>query len=258
MVEVKQQEKLECLRFKLEIPYLSTFRKPFSTISILSYSIPPFTTIQGLLANALGLRRDSYYKEFHEKYKISLKFNPNLSDGYKQIKNDKVPEKHTNMVLMKKLKRNTPSSPFIKEYINPISYSIFILGHKNDLNELRISLDNPERPLYIGESDTFAIVMDVKIIPNINEVMMEKITSIYFFDEKNGKIQPKNKTQIIGRVPFEFKEYEINKKRDFYRIDKIVAVPEPSGNIELTNKVKCYKIEDDYVFFGNNSKENKR
>ncbi|MCK5177807.1 MAG: CRISPR-associated protein Cas5, partial [Candidatus Aenigmarchaeota archaeon] len=55
------ENKLKCLVFDLEIPYLSTFRKPLSTISILTYNIPPFTTIQGLLANAFGMERDKYY-----------------------------------------------------------------------------------------------------------------------------------------------------------------------------------------------------
>lgn len=44
------------------------FRKFYSTSSALSYSIPPKTTLQGLVAAILGLERDSYYELFDHWY----------------------------------------------------------------------------------------------------------------------------------------------------------------------------------------------
>ena len=79
------------LSFELETPYLVNFRKPFSTITILSYSFPPYTTIRGLLANSLGLERDDY--SLQDRFKVSLK---PLNE----------PSRCQNMVLMKKLKSN--------------------------------------------------------------------------------------------------------------------------------------------------------
>jgi len=40
---------------RCEVLYFVTFRKPASTSLILTYPIPPFTTIRGMIANALGL-----------------------------------------------------------------------------------------------------------------------------------------------------------------------------------------------------------
>ncbi len=48
------------LKFKIDGVYFTTFRKPLSTRLILSYSVPPYTTIRGLVSNALGLKRDDY------------------------------------------------------------------------------------------------------------------------------------------------------------------------------------------------------
>ncbi len=46
------------LKFRADSPYFTTFREPTSTSLILSYAIPPYTTIRGLISNALGLPRD--------------------------------------------------------------------------------------------------------------------------------------------------------------------------------------------------------
>ena len=46
--------------FQLNTLYFTTFRKPTSTSLILSYTVPPYTTLRGLLSNALGKKRDDY------------------------------------------------------------------------------------------------------------------------------------------------------------------------------------------------------
>ncbi|RLC75080.1 MAG: CRISPR-associated protein Cas5, partial [Chloroflexi bacterium] len=42
------------LKFKIDCLYFNTFRKPISTSLILTYFIPPYTTIRGMISNALG------------------------------------------------------------------------------------------------------------------------------------------------------------------------------------------------------------
>ena len=51
---------MRCLKFGLEGLYFTSFRKPTSTSLIMSYTVPPYTTIRGLIANALGIERDNY------------------------------------------------------------------------------------------------------------------------------------------------------------------------------------------------------
>jgi len=45
---------------------MAHFRKYYTSASALSYTIPPKTTIVGLLAGMLGMQRDTYYEEFND------------------------------------------------------------------------------------------------------------------------------------------------------------------------------------------------
>lgn len=56
--------KKEVLIFDL-IGYAAHFRKFYTNSSSLSYSVPPRTTISGIIAAILGLERDSYYEDFN-------------------------------------------------------------------------------------------------------------------------------------------------------------------------------------------------
>ncbi|MCS3920676.1 CRISPR-associated protein Cas5 [Fervidibacter sacchari] len=45
-----------------EMTYFACFRKPTSTSLMLTYPVPPFTTIIGMIANALGVSRPVYFE----------------------------------------------------------------------------------------------------------------------------------------------------------------------------------------------------
>lgn len=257
---------MKCLKFKLETPYLVNFRKPFSTITLLSYPFPPYTTIRGLLANALGLERDDY--NLQDRFEISLK--PLTT-----------PERTQDIVLMKKLKSNlrskektiikklddnkgdlsvlsseeseiyeglkyirSTSAPFVKEFITPISCNIYILGEESEINDLKKAIENPFRPLYIGASDDFVIASDLKIV-DATETKHVEIDSIIRINERT---QPIDKKRIIGRVPYKFEAINVT-KRDYARQDVVVAAPKPNTKLSLNEPVRCFEIEGDYVAF---------
>lgn len=257
---------MNCLRFKIETPYLASFRNPFSTITILSYPFPPFTTVRGLLANALGLERDDY--SLQDKYEISLR---PLN----------VPERTQDIVLMKKLKSNlfpkerkllkklgenkgdvsvltdeelkafdglkyirSTSAPFVKEFITQIECIIYVLGETKDLNNLKYNLENPARPLYIGASDDFVIINNVELVEAL-EARSNNIDSIVRID---SIIQPVNKKRIVGRIPYKFKVVNA-KKKDYAREDAIVAVPIPGTKLLLNQEINCYNVEGNYIAF---------
>jgi len=259
----------------LETPYLVNFRKPFSAITILSYPFPPYTTIRGLLANALGLGdletgRDDY--------------NQQLADLQISLKPVSTPERFQDMVLMKKLKPpadskkrkelmnkleehgfnldildkkerelyewmripQSTSAPFIKEYITPIKCLVYVLGETKDLLALKNALENPTRPLYIGGSDDFVVItlLDEKPI-EVAETESDELDSIV---RMTDEVIPIDKTRILGRVPYRFNKIN-KKKRDYSREDAIVAAPLPGKKLKLTNHIKCFKVANDYVAF---------
>lgn len=256
---------MKCLRFRLETPYLVNFRKPFSTISILSYPFPPYTTIRGLLANALGLKVDDY--SLQEKFEISLKplSVAERTQDMVLMKKSKPPANAKNIKeLIKKLdesglseltdkekklyeqlkKPQSTSAPFVKEFITPITCSIYVLGGEKDLNALKQALENPARPLYIGASDDFVVICDIKTVDAV-ETKSDEIDSIVRI---NGEVQPIDRKRIVGRIPYKFKAINV-KKRDYSREDVVVTAPEPNERLKLNNAIECYDVEGEYVAF---------
>lgn len=95
--------KKEVLIFDL-VGYGAHFRKFYTNSSSLSYSVPPRTTITGIIAAILGLERDSYYEEFSaEKVNLAVRKNNKTrkimqSLNYMKItsrKHFEFPEDHT-------------------------------------------------------------------------------------------------------------------------------------------------------------------
>ena len=257
---------MNCLSFELETPYLVNFRKPFSTITVLSYSFPPYTTIRGLLANSLGLERDDY--SLQDRFRVSLKplneptrcqnmvlmkkLKSNLSkkesDIRKKVENNKgdpsiLNEEET--AIFESLKRiRSTSAPFIKEYVAPVLCRIFVLGEEDDINDLSKALEDPARPLYIGSSDDFVVINNLELF-DAKKTRSKKIDSIIRLD---NLVEPTDKRRIVGRVPYKFAAIN-TKKRDYSREDAIVAAPKPGTRLELNESVECYEIGGECVAF---------
>jgi CRISPR-associated protein Cas5h len=262
------------LSFILETPYIVNFRKPYSTITLLSFPFPPFTAIRGLIASAMGMgdlsnNRDAYNKDLNE-LQISLK---PLN----------IPDRFFDMALMKKLKppadakkrreilervekngydlsvlnkqekslyrklclpQNT-SGPFVKEYLSPVKCRIYLKGDQSLLDEISTALMEPARPLYIGASDDFVIISEC-------ESMNYDATKSKYFDtivRVDNEIYPLNKKLIVGRVPYKFVEYCTKKKRDFFREDWVIAAPKAGERVELNKEINCFKSINENIAF---------
>lgn len=266
------------LSFVLETPYIVNFRKPYSTITLLSFPFPPFTTIRGLIASAMGMgdlsiNRDAYNKELND-LQISLK--PlNLPDRFfdmvlmKKLKSNlkagsKKPNENT---VMSKLKKNnwdlsklnnkeieiyrcleyprSTSAPFVKEYVSPIRCKIYLKGEQTLLNEISLALANLPRPLYIGASDDFVIISELTT-EDFTPAKSRLIDSVVRVDNET---YPINKKLIVGRVPYRFVEYGTKKKRDYFREDWIIAAPKAGERVELNKEIDCYRAGNEYIAF---------
>lgn len=262
------------LSFVLETPYVVNFRKPYSTITLLSFPFPPFTAIRGLIANAMGMgdllnNRDAYNKDLND-LQISLK--PlNLPDRFfdmalmKKLKPpadakkrrevlEKVVKSNYDLSVLSKqekllyqklcLPQNT-SGPFIKEYISPVKCKIYLKSEQSLLNEILSVLMNPARPLYIGASDDFVIISECESV-NFEPTKNKYIDTIVRVD---NEIYPLNKKLIVGRVPYKFVEYGTKKKRDYFREDWVFAAPKAGERVELNKEIDCFKAGYEYISF---------
>ncbi len=226
------------LKFKVEAIYFASFRKPATTAIVLSYPIPPFTTIRGLIANALGLPRDFF--EIQEWFKIGIrpiKIEKNIEvlkllkfisrkskfkclDCGNVFESDKkqCPKcKSKNLEQLPIYERTFPSSPVYREFLINPSYWIYIVGEDDKIKMIYDALKNPKRPLYLGTSDD---LVDLEIFEPIN---VKKINSY----EINSVLDGIHENCVVESVPYKF--IQVTDKRgnikDVQLEYRIVSIP---------------------------------
>jgi len=215
-------------KFKIEGLYFNTFRKPLSNSLILTYSIPSFTAIRGLISNALGLKRDDLtVQEWGIKIGvIPLNFKNKSRELAKILK-----LKGTG----KKYSKNYNSSPMFREFLICPSYEIYIIGkNMKKMEIINKALLNPQRPLYFGGSDEFC------------DLEVSKIVEVEADYQKNFNCVMEGiyENCIVERIPYKLiKKDKAGKKWD--SIFKTVSIP--LGDIKLDNELKCFKFDNKYI-----------
>ncbi len=141
----------------LEAPYFACFRRPASTSIILTYPVPPFTTILGLVANALGVPRAAYAEALEElQQRLYLNLRP------------LIPPERPSRELAKILKlvgeereqrrpSSFPSSPMHRYFLVRPSFRLFLAGERETIFQVAQALRTPKRPLYLGQSDDMVL-----------------------------------------------------------------------------------------------------
>lgn len=142
-----------------EMPYFACFRKPASTSVIITYPVPPFTTVIGMIANALGISRPNYLDAVqHLQNILWLNLRPLAAVQRPSREMAKI------LKLVGKEKEqwpptSFPSSPMHKYFLLQPSYRFFVASEKSEaINEIVNALRCPKRPLYLGQSDDMVIV----------------------------------------------------------------------------------------------------
>lgn len=215
------------LKFRLEGLYFTTFRKPTSTSLIMSYAIPPYTTIRGLISNALGLKRDDLSVQDWIKIGIKpLNFSNRSREMAKMLKLKGTGVTH---------QRVFPSSPMFKEFLISPAYAIYIAGEDDKINRIYNALLQPARPLYIGASDDLADIEPSKPI-EIKEVSAKEIS---------GVLEGVHEKCFVENVPYKF----IKMGKDFSLEYKTVSIPQ-NGDIQLDKPVNACKFAKEVVWVG--------
>ncbi len=212
------------LRLRLEGLYFAVFRKPTTTSVILTHTIPPYTTIRGLISNALGLNRDDL--RVQEWFKIGIKPVRTMETSREMAKVLKL--KGTG----RKFQREFPSSPMFREFlVNPV-YDIFLAGEQSKIERVYDALLNPARPLYFGSSDDMA---DVELS---EPVKLEAVEAT----EVHSVIEGIHEGCVIEKVPYRF----LKRGRKFSVEYKTVSVPR-DGVVRLKEAVECVEFDGEVV-----------
>ncbi len=86
---------MEILSFDL-VGKFAHFRKYYSNSTALSFTIPPRTTLIGILAGILGRAKDSYYEEFSgDKIRLTLSVKSSLKKSFHRLNFLKIISKNT-------------------------------------------------------------------------------------------------------------------------------------------------------------------
>jgi len=193
----------------------------------MSYSIPPYTTIRGLISNALGLKRDDL--SVQDWIKIGLKpnsFSNRSREMAKMLKLKGTGETHQKIF---------PSSPMFKEFLVSPSYEIYIAGEDDKISRIYNALLQPARPLYIGASDDLADIEPSMPI-EIKEVSVKEIS---------GVIEGVHEKCLVENIPYKF----IKKGKDFSLESKTVSIPQ-NGTILLKEEIVCWRFDGDNIWLG--------
>ena len=190
------------LKIRIENPYFATFREPTSTSLILAYVIPPYTTIRGMISNALALPRDDL--RIQDWFKI----------GIKPIRFEKCREMAKILKLKgtgRKYERTFPSSPMFREFLVEPSYEVYLVGDEEKIKKTYSALMSPKRPLYLGTSDD---LVDLEIFEpiEVEEAEANEIWSVV------GGI---HEGCIVEKVPYKF----VKVGRTFGVEYKVVSIP---------------------------------
>ncbi len=190
------------LKLRVECPYFAAFRKPTSTSLILTYIIPPYTTIRGMFSNALGLPRDDL--RIQEWFRIGIKL--------------LYAEKSRELAKILKLKgkgeiyqKTYPSSPVFREFLVEPNYEIFVVGEENEILKLHRALLNPKRPLYLGSSDDL-VDLEISEPMKVEEIEMTEIWSV---------VEGIYEGCVVEKVPYKF----LKNKKSFDVEFKTVSIP---------------------------------
>lgn len=208
---------------KCEVLYFSTFRKPSTNSLILTFTVPPFTTVRGMIANALGLQQHDH--SLQDEIKLGIRV---IRPGYKNVE----------MAKILKLKESTmppsriyPSSPMFKEYLVNPEYEFYIGGEDDKLREIHSALANLKRPLYLGQSDDL-IDIEVSNLIDIEEIETQEIHSVAEGIHANCTIE---------KLPYSFSK---NGKK--YSVEyKLVSIP--TDVVILNNNTSAYRIQNKHI-----------
>lgn len=216
------------VKFTLETISFCTFRIPTTTSIIRSYTVPPFTTLRGMLSNAKGLERD-YFLLQKEDLRIGIK----VARAPQRItETGRILKFIARDEQRRPLRRVFPSSPIRKELLFKPAYDIFLVGSDATIESVFESLAEPSRPLYLGQSDDLVDISSLSKPLEVNESSNSSISSVV------EGIYPK--CEII-RLP-----YKYNVAKNASIVYKTLSLPSEYP-YDTRREITCYTFGSECI-----------
>jgi CRISPR-associated protein Cas5h len=236
------------------------FNYPFTSPNFLkkSFSIPPRTTILGIIGAMIGLEGfQQYHKREEPEYYEKLK-NIQISIGLNDIPLKQLIKYNSLNSFANDAKQDSAEGKcniIIKEEIllNPEYTISFLLDDSKKYDKKILKSITKEKvvsvyPIYLGKNEFFANIEDVKIFNEDdfefdNYGLIDKLNSIIPLDKLNEDDGYENLIYDIFSENIDFKNKKMRTKIckiGYFLKDEL---------IEFKEKVKLYKIENKYYYF---------
>lgn len=264
---------LKCFRFNVFVPGFCYFRKPTNTAYLDTYCIPPPTTIRGLLSNAIGLSRGDLrlqdkillgirkntgemMVEYAQLLKEPKSYFPDYmyakgeymdylrlelaGDSDRKMSDKEVTEKANSNIKNNGIKARSKiieysTSPMKRGVILDADYTIYIASEDELLlKKLKDKLLCPERPLYLGASDSIADVYDISHMVEIEKVNFNEAHSVCLGVHQDG---------FLLKLPYKF--IDINKKINLVYSSVLTIFNKYPARLSCDTEL--YKFENEYI-----------
>jgi len=248
---------MEILSFDISGKF-AHFRKYYSSSTALSFSIPPRTTISGILAAILGREKETYYEEFaSDKIRVGIAVKSKLKKTFHRLNHLKI---ESPSQLRGSHKDTHTQTPF--EVISPediagglITYTIFVSYFENGetlFNELKekISQNDYTFPISFGIAPFSAKVHNYQLFEDqeIQEVEVEN--EIISFDSAVNTervlelfYDKENITDFMIEDEIMPADFKANYDRELSKMNKVLFI-DGSNKLKVKFSGIYYQLND--------------
>lgn len=223
---------MKCLVFDIWGDY-GHFKKFYTTSSPLTFSIPPRTSICGMISALIGLDKEEYLKYFSKRYaKIAVKINSPVNKtrvSYNLI-NTKTAKMYSKIKDRTQVTFELLKNPSFRIYINHSDEDIYnkikyFLENNKNYYTLSMGLSQFIAEFkYIEEKELIAVennteLVDINTVINFNEEIEIEFESgkEYFKDTMQNEMNEDRVVVEYSKVLFERNGLPIKCKCDYYK-----------------------------------------
>jgi len=225
------------------------FRKIYTNSSSLSYTVPPRTTIHGILAAVMGYERDSYYSLMDTSLYVSVKKNKStykmthtLNYIRAELAGDLVkPKKHTQIPME------------VISSVSNVSYKVYVAADKFSDMELLINRLKNERYVFPPTLGTAFFLADIS---NVSEAIFHEYDSNNFIQISSvinadavEEIKLQEMALLKEKMPRAFGEERSIKSMASYYVEDTGGII----TVKLKKGYPCWKVSyinnEEFVVF---------
>ena len=220
------------LTFGVICPFWTSFRQPQAVNVHMTYPFPPPSTLYGMLNAARGKPQD--WCADREDWQLSLVINSSgtfLETFSKIFKSAREPGPIFERTIL------------IRQKLVRAKYTVYLKSNEDLLIEAQKALSAPHWPLYLGESDDLADIINPRIV-ECHPTKAQQIHSII-----PGFVEG---CQLVN-VPTRFTEAS----RQQWQMDRqIYSIPPEGESAQLSEPRLAYPINGRNILFNENSGQN--